>query len=326
MATPAPTLILYHADCPDGFGAAWSYWRKYGPAARYEPYYYDQKRPPGIEGEDVIMVDVSAPAARLWEIHDHARTFRLIDHHESAATDLATLPFAQFDLAHSGAVLGWRDAWGTDEPLPRLLRLIQARDLWTWDEAGAWEALLVLDTLPRTFEAWDAFHDRLTHDFAGVQAEGAVMDRQYQALMTRFIRQAVPITIAGLPGKLVNIPHVFANDVGAALCQEVPIAITWYLGADGLAHLSLRAEKDHFNLIPVAQALGGGGHKGSGGARLPLDRLAAMHRGEDVLGDCEGLKATMAVWHTRLRAHWKQLEAIGQPFAPTASPPRRRPG
>ena len=31
-----PTVVLYHADCADGFGAAWALWKKY-PDAQYLP-------------------------------------------------------------------------------------------------------------------------------------------------------------------------------------------------------------------------------------------------------------------------------------------------
>ena len=31
-----PTVVLYHAECADGFGAAWALWRRF-PSADYRP-------------------------------------------------------------------------------------------------------------------------------------------------------------------------------------------------------------------------------------------------------------------------------------------------
>jgi hypothetical protein len=313
----APTLVLYHADCPDGFGAAWAYWKRWGDRARYVPISYDQVPLPEVTGEDVVMVDVSAPADRLHALNAQARSFRLLDHHESAEQELAALPFATFDLSRSGAALGWNDAF-PGVPLPRLVRYIQDRDLGRPFEPGARECLLVLDSLLRNFAAWDAFAQRLEHDLDGVRAEGRPMAQQYDAFIARFVRQAVPVTLAGVPALIVNVPHIFATDVGLSLAQETPLGLTWYLDGASQVHLSLRGHKSHFNVIPVAEGLKGGGHRDGAGARLTLDALQALYRGEDILAQDAALVATMAQWQTR----WQQRHAV--PASVRAAPPRPR--
>lgn len=309
MVTPTPpTLILYHADCPDGFGAAWAYWKKYGPDAQYVPFHYDQIEIPDLTGQDVVMVDVSASEERLMRMHAQARSFRLIDHHETAARRLSGLPFATFDLERSGAMLAWADAFG-DEPAPPLLRMIETRDLHNWSEPHARECLFVLDSLPRDFWVWDTFHHRLVTHLDDVVEEGQPMAQQYDKFIDRLVAQATKTTLAGVPGFLVNAPHLFANDIGVRLCRHRPMAMSWYLAKDGQAHLSFRADKRRFSIIPLAEAFGGGGARGSGAARLSLSQIQQLHAGVDLLAADPVIAATMAKW---LR-HYHGEEVIGLP-------------
>jgi len=41
-------VIIYHADCPDGFGAAYAAWKKFGDKASYLPCYMPAPVPDGI--------------------------------------------------------------------------------------------------------------------------------------------------------------------------------------------------------------------------------------------------------------------------------------
>ena len=43
------TLVLYHANCPDGFGAALAAWKHFGNEAEYVPVQYG-KEPPDVSG------------------------------------------------------------------------------------------------------------------------------------------------------------------------------------------------------------------------------------------------------------------------------------
>lgn len=295
-----PTLVLYHADCPDGFGAAWSYWRVLGDRARYVPYDYTRRRRlPDLAGEDVLMVDVSDTPERLQQICQQARSFRLIDHHDSAFSAVGDQPFAHFDLSHSGAWLAWKDLHGSDSTPPRLIRMIEARDLLNWNEPYSREALFVLDSLPHDFQAWDAFHDQLENDFERVLSAGQAMAAQYDRLIERLANQACDIVLAGVPAKIVNAPHLFANDVGARLHERLPLAMSWYADDDGQVHLSFRADKHRFSIVPLAEALMGGGSPGSGAARVSLDLIDQMYAGKDVLAHRTDVVATMAPWLER---------------------------
>ncbi len=271
LETP-PTVVLYHARCPDGFGAAWVYWQQLRERAVYIPVLYGQE-PPSVKGQDVIMVDVSFSRPVIERLVAEARSFRLLDHHRSAFEELGDLPCATFDLNLSGTGLAWRDVHG-DVPFPKLVECIQDRDLHRNDVVGGDQVLHVLDAQPYAFEAWDALSKRVDADFEGVRQEGVFMHRKFQSLTRRLMDHATPIELGGRRGLAVNAPMEFASEVGSALAEKAEFGFTWYLDAVGRVHGSWRSGK--IDVIPLAKLYGGGGHPHASGARLTLEQLGEL--------------------------------------------------
>ena len=64
--------LVFHAGCPDGFGAAWSAHRAWGDDARYIPRSHDDDfDPERFEDELVVFADISLPnhlLRRLGEV------------------------------------------------------------------------------------------------------------------------------------------------------------------------------------------------------------------------------------------------------------------
>ena len=66
-------LVIYHADCPDGFGAAYAAWRHFGATASYSPAQYG--RPIAREsliGRRVFVFDFSFSPAELMAMAEAA--------------------------------------------------------------------------------------------------------------------------------------------------------------------------------------------------------------------------------------------------------------
>ncbi len=57
MANVRSIAVLYHADCPDGFGAAWAAWKKFDDRAMYPPVRHNEPPPKEIAGKAVYTVD-----------------------------------------------------------------------------------------------------------------------------------------------------------------------------------------------------------------------------------------------------------------------------
>jgi oligoribonuclease NrnB/cAMP/cGMP phosphodiesterase (DHH superfamily) len=119
--------ILYHADCPDGFGAAYAAWKHLGAQATYLPVQHGNPAPDLRADATVYLVDFCYPKETLLPIVAQAKQVQVIDHHASAQKDLAEIDLAQypklsviFDMEKSGAVLTW-EYFHPDAPVPDFL-------------------------------------------------------------------------------------------------------------------------------------------------------------------------------------------------------------
>ncbi len=179
-------IILYHANCADGFAAAFAAWLKFGDDAEYIPVQYGQPVPeavarpsrpcqePSAAASDdkggtpllrsIYILDFSYPAAVLVELagRPDVEMVVVLDHHKTAQADRTGLPTIEagellgvrFDLTKSGAVLAW-EYFHPDKPVPPFCLYVQDRDLWKWElewsreiNAGLWRGT------ERTFEEW----------------------------------------------------------------------------------------------------------------------------------------------------------------------------
>lgn len=269
---PAPTRVLYHGDCPDGFAAAWLYWRSLGDRADYVPVAHGDP-PPVVDGEDVLIVDFSYSRQQTMEMASRARSLRILDHHASSAEDLRGLDFAYFDMGRSGAGLAWQDLHG-DAPAPLLIQCVEDRDLHRQAVEGSQDILHVLDTIPRDFLAWDDFFVRIQRYPEGVCQEGALMRQRFEASALRLVPHALPVVVGESKGLAVNAPPEFADYVAHALAESADFGLTWFLDARGLVCASWRSRE--VDVIPLAQKFGGGGHPNAAGARMKLTQLAEL--------------------------------------------------
>jgi oligoribonuclease NrnB/cAMP/cGMP phosphodiesterase (DHH superfamily) len=169
----APTVtILYHADCIDGFGAAFAAWRRFGSTAIYRPLHHGEAwEVTEISGHDVFVLDFSFAPDVLETMAAQAKSVTQIDHHASArqawADKLATvdhglaqyshpeLPLTViFDMEKSGARLAW-EYFQPDRPIPRALQHIEDQDLWRFALPGTRAFCRALRLQGFDFATWD---------------------------------------------------------------------------------------------------------------------------------------------------------------------------
>src|SRR3990167_3596264 len=100
------SLVLYHGNCPDGFGSAWAAWLALGDSAEYVPVQYGEA-PPDVAARKVYIVDFSYPRATLLAMNEAAESILVLDHHKTAQADLAGLDFCEFYMERSGATMTW---------------------------------------------------------------------------------------------------------------------------------------------------------------------------------------------------------------------------
>ncbi len=259
LSASPPTLILYHAECADGFGAAWAIWRRY-PGAEYRPVKHGEAPPANLAGHHMVMVDFSYNRATLEAMAKDAASLVVLDHHITAEQALADLPYAYFDLNKSGAVLGWE--WAHDEPAPWLLRYIQDKDLWHWALPNSREISAALASYPFDFELWTRFEQR------ELEREGRAILRYENELVTKLASHATLVDFEGATVPSVQ-SAVLTSQIGERLSAEHPFCVIWH-DRNGRRYFSMRSRQDGTDVGAIAASFGGGGHTHAAGFSVPL--------------------------------------------------------
>ncbi len=167
-----PITVIYHADCADGFGAAYAAWRGFGDTAAYRPIHHGQPLEIAeIAGHEVYILDFSFSPDKLVEIASVASSVVQIDHHASArrpwvqhlapAADGSeyyrhpALPLTLcFNLDNSGARLAW-EHFHPAQPVPLILCHIEDLDIWRFALPGTRAVSRALRLLDFDFALWD---------------------------------------------------------------------------------------------------------------------------------------------------------------------------
>lgn len=268
-----PVHILYHADCPDGFGAAFVCWTVFGETAVYQPVKYGQPLPQIPDYAIVFIVDFSYPRPVLEELA--ARTvLTVIDHHKTAQSELAGLPFAHFDMDHSGAVLTWLHFNRDKKEAPALLRYVEDRDLWRFHLPESRAVNLSLwRGQSRDWPTWQAMAALSQSELIDtLAAQGRAIETADQHWITSLCARPVWKHIGSWTVPSVNSP-VLQSEIGQHLLDlhpSAPFAAIWSQGADHTRVYSLRARHNDFDVSVVAKAFGGGGHRSAAGFTLHI--------------------------------------------------------
>jgi len=259
--------VLYHANCRDGFGAAWTAWRRLGNRATYIPCKYGEP-PPDVSGKNVIILDFSYPREIAKRMYEDANDLIILDHHKSAMEDLEDLDFAWFSEDHSGAFLAWH-FFHPGEDIPKFIRYIEDRDLWKWELPYSREFSAAFEIIPYNFMEYDRFCDDSTFDDA--IERGGHMLAYSRAIVGKICEGAVHHRFEGMDVMVVNTPY-WVSEVGNALSFQCDFAAMWhYDHYDRNIKVSLRTSSDSVDISEIARKFNGGGHKKAGGFTLPGD-------------------------------------------------------
>jgi oligoribonuclease NrnB/cAMP/cGMP phosphodiesterase (DHH superfamily) len=255
----APDIVLYHAECLDGFGAAWAIWKRF-PSAQFIPAKHGLPPPPDLAGRHVLIVDFSYGREALETLAGKAKSLLVLDHHITAQQALAGLPFVYFDQSKSGSVLAWE--WAHDKPVPWLLRYVQDKDLWQWALPGSREINAALASYPFDFQTWSKFRQ------ACLEEEGRVILRYENELVGKIAEEAVIVSFQGRQVPAVQ-SAILTSQLGERLCRGYPFCIIWH-DRDGRRYYSLRSHASGADVAAIAVAYGGGGHTHAAGFSVPL--------------------------------------------------------
>lgn len=257
-------LIIYHANCPDGFGAAWAFWKKYGKNAEYHAAVHGEA-PPNVKDREVYIVDFSYSREITEEIAEASKKIIILDHHKTAQEALEGLPYFKYDVTHSGAYLAWRYLFG-EQNIPNLILMIEDRDLWKWKILDSKLMLTVLDSYPYDFQMWDALAVKMeleSSEYSRMLMDGMAISRYRESVIKQILKTAHTLNILGQEIPAVNSPY-FQSELGATLCLGQPYSCAYTWGGDHY-RFSLRSEANGLDVAEIAKRFGGGGHAKAAG-------------------------------------------------------------
>jgi len=272
-------MCIYHAGCPDGFGAAWAVWRAWGDAATYLPRGHEDPLAPGeLEDAWVVFVDIAPPPGAWRELGEQVAQLVVLDHHVSArdrfesdpelGRDLASGGHrVHFDLEHSGAVLAWQH-FHPEQDIPFLLRYVEDQDLWQWQLPSTREVNGAIGSYPRSFPVWEQLAERTPDSLA---REGAPIVRAQSLDVQRALRSAHPVTVAGQRIEAVNAREQRAW-IGHELASRARFGVACgavYRLTGTQVDVSLYSVGD-LDVAKLAGRYGGGGHRNAAGFSVSL--------------------------------------------------------
>ena len=294
---PQP-LCIYHGNCADGFGAAWVVRKFFGAdQVDFHAGFYGAE-PPDVTDRNVIMVDFSFKRPVLDAMSLKARSILILDHHKTAAEDLAGLqapfggadwqrhvdniyqdicegaggrPYALFDMNRSGAGLAW-DFFFPNQKRPALIDTIEDRDLWRFKLAHTREVQANVFSYPYDFRTWDFLMAR-GKDHMGIQdmaQEGGAIERKHHKDIAELVEASKRrMIIGGHNVPVANLPYTLSSDAGHLMCAGEPFAAC-YMDTPRGRVFSLRSTDAGVDVSRVAKRYGGGGHRNASGFQMPI--------------------------------------------------------
>lgn len=253
-------LVIYHANCADGFGAAFAAWLKLGDEAEYRPVNYGEDvgldAPSGPNtnatywsGREVYILDFSFPKEQMLTLFHIAKRVVWLDHHKSAfemwcgaippkgsyvyMDENDQTKHINLDNDKSGAYLTWEYFHpGTEAPM--LIRHIDDYDRWQFKIDGTKEFNKALwSYAPWSFELWKGLSAYNTAGGLSVcYSEGAAILRAHDQNVQSVVKGAARKVLiydegeregdggAYGPGLAANCPPHLTSDVGHELATQ----------------------------------------------------------------------------------------------------------
>ena len=299
-------LVIYHANCTDGFGAAFAAWLKLGDKAEYIPMGYGQEIvPTQIATERVVYVlDFSFPRHTMEGLFAVAQRVIWLDHHASVfkdwgvpldgVVDELTLGLVQpndhtvaLDNNKSGAMLAW-EYFHPGTEVPMLIRHIDDRDRWQFKMSGSRELHAAMDSLkPWTFSRWDLLFHVDGIRLEALKDEGSAILRAHSQHVQAALKQAKTCVVRWgcwkemcgaigfreAVGCSANAPAFLASDLGHELANKSgTFGLVWSMAGDGQIHCELRSNGD-YDVSAIAKCFGGGGHRNAAGFSVEMSTL-----------------------------------------------------
>lgn len=282
-------VIIYHDNCPDGWGAAWWLGKHIGEHTKFAGRYGEAPPLELCRGAAVWLVDFAYPGVDLLAVRDAAKTVTLFDHHASTVGYLADAGLTvrsnmhtYCDLSELGGLNKFdgvldQEHSGVGLVAAYVLRAhgchpsdflvnIEDRDLWRFVHASTKDVFAAVTARPYTVEAWDQL-DAMPH--AALVAEGAAINLYRDRLVEQVAASTLTLRLGEHLIPCASAPYAIGSDVAGLLAAQAGSGIGAYciLHADNV-QLGLRSTPTGPDVAALAEMFGGGGHPHASGLRM----------------------------------------------------------
>lgn len=297
------SLIAYHANCIDGFTAAWVVykWLMSKPmgdsgalAPVLLPMHYSAEheatlvqRVKELEITNLYVVDFSLSLDCLEDLiyYPECKTV-ILDHHKTAferyCPEVEVTPTAHWqgtvrkatvvlNNSTSGAML-CHTFLNVGDKVPKLVEYVSDYDLWTFRKGEDTKYInKVLVGLDKYIEAWDNIAELIETSEHTVLAQGKQLQKAHMEECRKVASYPYEISLRGQSGLAVECPRELTSDVGHLLAVKsgtYGCLISVNVKENRVTY-SLRSEGD-YDVSSIAKSYGGGGHKNAAGFMLPF--------------------------------------------------------
>jgi oligoribonuclease NrnB/cAMP/cGMP phosphodiesterase (DHH superfamily) len=272
--------VVYHAPCNDGFGAALSAWVLWGEQIIYKPMIYHENFEEEIlRGKKVVVLDASFKKERLNYLRTICTKIMILDHHYSAMQDLKDEEGCFFEMHNSGAILAWHYFHGITTKAPKLLELIEDRDLWRWSQRDLSEPLYY-GIRKRCDEDFRSLIPYLAPDqLDELIAYGQTLVEMNKlwcinaALNTHirdFIHPDIKVKYRIACGEIANSNLVSELSEYLYTQHKIDFVMLWSKTPEKKYRINFRSNNPNIDVSKIAVMLGGGGHKQAAGAMINI--------------------------------------------------------
>lgn len=278
--------ILYHSGCLDGFTSAWithgaltntTGVKSYLDDRSYEnPNYIQGSRvqllavrhgeapPTFTSNSNLYLVDFCYDKDILSNLAKKHSKVVVIDHHET--TKLNVVDNVEYCVATdvSTSYLSWSYWFPSVEP-PVLVKYINDYDMWRNALPYSKEVTAYIDGYYKNIGNWNYLCDLLEKDVIQVGALGSEMLKAKNSAVCDLLDNVRFESIGDYKVPVVNSP-LFQSEVCYSMLEmypKAPFSACYWDDHKGQRHWSLRSDK--VDVLSIATAYGGGGHRCAAG-------------------------------------------------------------
>lgn len=267
METLKDTVIIYHAHCYDGFGAAYAAWKKFGNNASYIPCLHRDIYPQEVERKEVYVVDFSFSEKITKELISKNKKVVMLDHHLSSKELVLSLPGSIYSDTDSGAKIAWK-YFHPETEVPTLVDYLSDGDTWAhvlpnWKEVEGY-----IHTHELSFEEFETLESELEGNMDMVLEKGKLLNKYFDKLVSEHELKAMLVEFEGYEVYAVNASSFLRSELGHRLAlKKGPLSIVYRFESD-LLRISLRGDGS-VDCSTLAEKYGGGGHYSAASILMP---------------------------------------------------------